>query len=129
MSTLKVNAISNVAGTGSPNITEQAKAWVNFNGMGTVAIRADFNVTSITDNGTGKYTVNFTTALADANYVVNFGVGGGGLGLNASFVGGVLTTTQYGTASNKTTTALQFTTGDYTAALRDLGEIYVTIFR
>jgi hypothetical protein len=44
------------------------KAWVNFNGTGTVAIRASFNVSSITDNGVGDYTVNFTTALADANY-------------------------------------------------------------
>lgn len=46
-----------------------AKAWVNFNGTSTVAIRASFNVTSITDNGTGDYTVNFTNALEDANYV------------------------------------------------------------
>lgn len=44
------------------------KAWVNFNGTGTVAIRASYNVTSITDNGTGDYTVNFTTAMPDANY-------------------------------------------------------------
>ena len=44
------------------------RAWVNFNGTGTVAIRASFNVSSITDNGTGDYTVNFTTALPDANY-------------------------------------------------------------
>ena len=44
------------------------RAWVNFNGTGTVAIRASFNVTSITDNGTGDYTVNFTTAMSDANY-------------------------------------------------------------
>lgn len=44
------------------------KAWVNFNGTGAVAIRASKNVSSITDNGTGDYTVNFTTALADANY-------------------------------------------------------------
>lgn len=44
------------------------KAWVNFNGTGTVAIRASFNVSSITDNGTGDYTVNFTNALTDANY-------------------------------------------------------------
>lgn len=44
------------------------RAWVNFNGTGTVAIRASGNVTSITDNGTGDYTVNFTTALPDANY-------------------------------------------------------------
>jgi hypothetical protein len=48
-----------------------ARAWVNFNGTSTVAIRASGNVTSITDNGTGDYTVNFTTALADANYSAN----------------------------------------------------------
>jgi hypothetical protein len=47
---------------------QAVKAWVNFNGTGTVAIRASYNVTSITDNGTGDYTVNFTTALPDANY-------------------------------------------------------------
>lgn len=46
------------------------RAWVNFNGSGTVSIRASGNVSSITDNGTGDYTVNFTTALTDANYSV-----------------------------------------------------------
>jgi hypothetical protein len=45
-----------------------AQAWVNFNGTGTVAIRASKNVSSITDNGTGDYTVNFTTAMADVDY-------------------------------------------------------------
>ena len=45
-----------------------ARAWVNFNGFGTVAIRASGNVSSITDNGVGDYTVNFTNALPDANY-------------------------------------------------------------
>lgn len=44
------------------------RAFVNFNGTGTVAIRASGNVSSITDNGTGDYTVNFTTAMPDANY-------------------------------------------------------------
>jgi len=48
-----------------------ARAWVNFNGTGTVAINASGNVTSITDNGTGDYTVNFTTAMTDANYAVS----------------------------------------------------------
>lgn len=47
-----------------------ARAWVNFNGTGTVAIRASGNVSSITDNGVGDYTVNFTTAMPDANYSV-----------------------------------------------------------
>ena len=48
----------------------QCRAWVNFNGTGTVAIRGSGNVSSITDNGTGLYTVNFTTAMPDANYSV-----------------------------------------------------------
>ena len=47
------------------------RAWVNFNGTGTVSIRASGNVSSITDNGTGNYTVNFATAMPDANYSVN----------------------------------------------------------
>ena len=44
------------------------KAWVNFNGTGTVAIRGSFNVSSITDHSTGTYSANFATAFADANY-------------------------------------------------------------
>jgi len=45
-----------------------ARAWVSFNGVGTVSIRASANVSSITDNDVGQYTVNFTTAMPDANY-------------------------------------------------------------
>jgi hypothetical protein len=48
------------------------RAWVNFNGTGTVAIRASGNVSSITDNGVGDYTVNFTNAMVDANYSTVF---------------------------------------------------------
>jgi hypothetical protein len=54
----------------SAGVTTDALAWVNFNGTGTVAIRSAYNVSSITDNGTGDYTINFTTALSDANYAV-----------------------------------------------------------
>jgi ApbE superfamily uncharacterized protein (UPF0280 family) len=72
MSTLKTNTLSNVAGTASTAIENaingSAKAWVNFNGTGTVAIRASYNVSSITDGGTGTYTVNYTNALANVNY-------------------------------------------------------------
>jgi hypothetical protein len=64
MSTLKVNAIQNTSGVEK----YLASAWVNFDGTGTPAIRASGNVSSITDNGTGDYTVNFTNAFADANY-------------------------------------------------------------
>jgi hypothetical protein len=70
MSTLRVNTIQNALGNGDPSISGAAKAWVNFNGSGTVAIRASFNVSSITDNGVGDYTVNFSNALVDANYSV-----------------------------------------------------------
>ncbi len=55
-------------GTGGINQARVAKAWVNFNGSGTVAIRDSYNVGSITDNGTGIYTVNFSTAMTDTNY-------------------------------------------------------------
>ena len=67
---------ANAVTFGKIGTTEQGqlcKAWVNFNGTGTVAIRASYNVSSITDNGTGDYTVNFTTALPDANYAPVFG--------------------------------------------------------
>ena len=43
------------------------RAWVNFNGSGTVSVRASGNVSSITDNGTGLYTMNFASSLVDAN--------------------------------------------------------------
>jgi hypothetical protein len=46
----------------------KVKAWVNFNGIGTVSIRSSGNVSSITDNGVGDYTVNFTTAMPNASY-------------------------------------------------------------
>jgi uncharacterized protein (AIM24 family) len=56
------------SGYGSVATAYGCRAWVNFNGTGTVAIRGSGNVTSITDNGTGDYTVNFTAAMPDANY-------------------------------------------------------------
>jgi len=72
MSTLRLTTISNQTGSSSvPSetvINGSAKAWVNFNGTGTVAIRASFNVSSITDNGTGSYTANFTNAMVDINF-------------------------------------------------------------
>jgi hypothetical protein len=58
------------SGFGSTGTAYFCRAWVNFNGTGTVAIRSSGNVSSITDSGTGNYTVNFTTAMPDANYAV-----------------------------------------------------------
>ena len=66
MSTIKVDTIKD---TNNVEVYT-CKAWVNFNGTGTVAIRASGNVSSITDNSTGDYTVNFTNAMVDADYSV-----------------------------------------------------------
>jgi hypothetical protein len=59
------------SGYGSAAVAYGCRAWVSFNGTGTVAIRGSGNVTSITDGGTGDYKVNFTTAMPDANYCTN----------------------------------------------------------
>ena len=70
MSEIRANTISDAAGTGPVTLTKQsaAKAWVNFNGTGTIAERDSFNVSSLTDNGTGDYTVNFSNAFGAADY-------------------------------------------------------------
>ena len=74
---VKTTTIADELDTESTAVTNvingSAKAWVNFNGIGTPAIRRGFNVSSITDNGVGIYTVNFTTAMADGNYAVVIG--------------------------------------------------------
>ena len=69
MSTLKADTIQNTSG-GAVTLTNQsaAKAWVNFNGTGTIASRDSFNVTSLDDNGTGNYDVNFTNAMGNADF-------------------------------------------------------------
>lgn len=109
MSTLKVNTLTDTAATKSVPIEDvvngTARAWVNFNGTGTVAIRAQYNVSSIIDNGTADYTVNFTTAMPDANYSV---AGSGTAAPGSSYysymcvhtraVGSVRTQTVYGHA-------------------------------
>jgi hypothetical protein len=74
MSTLRVTTVTNPSG-GQPTIDGLARAWVNFNATGTIAIRASLNVSSITDNGISDYTLNFTNALADANYSVVAAIG------------------------------------------------------
>lgn len=72
MSTLRCTNLQDTAGGNSLTTAQiyngAAKAWVNFNGTGTVAIRASFNVSSITDGGTGIYIMNFSSAFSDANY-------------------------------------------------------------
>ena len=64
---ITVDSLSTASGS-APSYS--ARAWVNFNGTGAVAIRASGNVSSITDVSTGIYVVNLTTAMSDANYCI-----------------------------------------------------------
>jgi hypothetical protein len=125
MSTLRLTTISNQTGSASvPSdtvISGSAKAWVNFNGTGTVAIRASFNVSSITDNGTGDYTVNFTVAMADANYAV------GGMTNYGSFV--CLQEQRDGTGTDPSASALRIVTMDHASNINDNPWVYTVFFR
>jgi len=74
MSTIKVNNLQNTSGGASSTAEEiqqgRAKAWVNFKGNSTVTIRDDFNVSSVSDVSTGRYTINFSNALTNGNYAL-----------------------------------------------------------
>ena len=108
--------------------TGVCKAWVNFNGTNTVAIRASFNVSSITDNGTGNYTVNFTNAMPDANFAVHVT----GTENNTGEIARIATV--YGDASTgasgKTSSAVRVVFGASNAAtFFDSAEMNVACFR
>jgi hypothetical protein len=111
------------SGYGSVATAYGCRAWVNFNGTGTVAIRASGNVSSITDNGTGDYTVNFTTAMADANYSDVYGCTAGGSGSAMPYI----STANY--ATFKTASILRFGTFTTAGALQDPNSVSVAIFR
>lgn len=101
-----------------------ARAWVNFNGTGVVAIRASGNVSSITDNGTGNYTVNFTTALTDANYCSVLTTSADAVA--ASYL---YEANSGANRSNATTTTLSIQVVNNSAAAADRASISVAIFR
>jgi len=126
---ISIDASQNVgfnSGYGSAATAYGCRAWVNFNGSGTVAIRASGNVSSITDNGVGDYTVNFTNAMPDANFSVGGSYNTGNsipsrgttsIGLNTTATGSVRVWTGYGSTivSN--------------GALEDPSTVCVNVFR
>lgn len=114
---LRVNS-----GYGSAAVAYGVRAWVNFNGTGTVAIRASGNVTSITDNGTGDYTINFTNAMPDANYAV-LGTVGGVSGASVA----QLVAPHHSFAP--TTSSLRILTGGVDSTAQDRDRICVAIVR
>jgi hypothetical protein len=107
------------SGYGSVETAYGCRAWVNFNGTGTVAIRASGNVTSITDRGNGAYTANFTTTMPDANYSVS--------GLCANTASGKAVVTEISLGS----TGVLFTTaaGLAGSALEDSSVVVISVFR
>jgi hypothetical protein len=115
----QVCSFANNFGTVANLPAYQCRAWVNFNGTGTVAIRASGNVTSITDNGTGDYTVNFTTAMPDANYSANV----------TTQTGGIASATTYDGATARTTTALRVAALTTAGSFVDSAQMGVSIFR
>ena len=95
------------------------RAWVNFNGTGTVAIRASFNVSSITDVGTGRYRLNFTTPLSDTNYAVN---------ITGDASGGIVGASLASVAS-PTTSVYEFGTYSTGFTLQDCSFVNASVFR
>jgi len=107
----------------STEIGTLCRAWVNFDGTGSISIRANFNVSSITDVGTGQYTANITTALPNSNYVTFIGGFVETSGRTSQGVGSVRGT------SGKSTTAIGFGTVDANdSAFADFQEIDLAIF-
>ena len=122
MSTIKTTTLSTQGGSTVPMdtvVNGTAKAWVNFNGnAGAVSVNASFNVSSITEVGTGNFAVNFTTAMPDVKYAVTIG-----MRTNRSIVG-------YSPNTNTTTSASLLSRSAITGGSNiDIDEISVAIFR
>lgn len=101
-------------------MTGIAKAWVNFNGTTSPGtIRDSFNVASVTKNGTGDYTINFTTAMPNANYAV-MGTGGNATGAGLVYLGPRV--------SAPTTSAVRLYAVNASDVLQDVGYVGVAIF-
>ena len=71
-SVLNVDTIADAAGTGAVTLTKQsaAKAWIDYKGTDTNAVQASFNISSVTDNGTGDYTIILSNSMSSAEYAI-----------------------------------------------------------
>ena len=119
-----VTATSLTADTLTNQDIQLCKAWVNFNGTGTVAIRDSYNVSSITDNGTGNYTVNFANAMSNTNYSFSG---------SSEFYNNRLCVLSQSTAGSKTPSSLPVITGyagagSYNGAPLDMSDNHVHVF-
>jgi len=98
------------------------RAWVNFNGTGTVAIRGSGNVSSVTDNGTGDYTINFTTDMSDVNYCIAGSSGGQGGTSNGAVY-------QYDQATAKSQSLFRILIVNSSGNVTDTPQIAIAVFR
>ena len=122
MSEIRANTVSDAAGTGPVTLTKQsaAKAWVNFNGTGTIAARDSFNLASLTDGGTGTYTVNVTNAFGSADYVPN-------ASCNVSVASGSRFVTLPGPTAPTASAISMYTQLSSTTVLGDMEFVHVSI--
>ena len=114
------NNLSFNSGYGSSAVAYGCRAWVNFNGTGTIAIRASGNVSSLTDGGTGDYVLNFSTAMPDVNYSVAGTCNNTGTQLQ----GNVLSARSLATASCGVTT-----TDNNSDTMQDCNLVLAAVFR
>jgi hypothetical protein len=114
------------SGYGSVATAFGCRAWVNFNGQGTVTIRGSGNVSSITDNGTGDYTVNFATAMPDANYATSWNSGMKNVVWGLPLFGGL---SGLGTTNSQSTTQVRVLAVTPADAGEDNPQCSVAIFR
>ena len=127
MSTLKVTTIQDTSG-GNASTSEQinqgrAKAWISFDGEGTIAINDSFNISSIADNATGEYTVTLSTAMSNANYSIV-------LGCKSKLSNRNTVANAGGTSENDpTTTAFQIVTmGSTNNSMTDGAYVFAAVF-
>ena len=118
MSTLKVTNIQATGETASRAVSGVAAAWVNFNGTGTVAIRDSVNVASLTDNGTGDYSCNFSSAMSNANFAPTFGFDGTGVA--------EMRCLESSTSRRNTTTAVGILTNNSSGNAVDITFVYAS---
>jgi hypothetical protein len=118
------------SGYGSVETAYGCRAWINFDGTGTPAIVGSGNISSITDNGAGDYTLNFTTSMPDANYTAVFGTTAGSTA-NTNYVQGIHVTggSATGAATTKTTSALRILGRSTNGSSVDCVQNNIAIFR
>ena len=119
MSTIRVDNFGPSAGGTTYSARGIAKAWVNFNGTGTIAARDSENVSSLTDNGTGDYSCNFSSAMNNANYAPTFGFDGFGVS--------EMRCLESSTSRRNTTALVGILTNDSSGNAVDVSFVYASI--